>query len=228
MARPLPASGRRRGGNCACAAAWVLVGSRESWAERETRHERRVCDPRGLQPEPAVRGRQPFHHRPGADGGGSPRGRRACRQAADGVRRRVRQRRSFAARTPRQRESAPPQAVRRQGAQARRGRVPSGLSRVHGDQHHGRPALLGLGPPGQAGRPAGAGGQRRPLGRHLHGDPDGGRAPVPHHHDQCRGAGPAAAAGAGEGVGAEDPGARLRQELQAGRLPSAASPSAWA
>ena len=51
----------------------------------------------------------------------------------------------------------------------------------------------------KAGRPAGAGGERRPLGRHLHGDPDGGRPPVPHHHDQRGGARPAAGAGAGQG-----------------------------
>ena len=79
-----------------------------------------------------------------------------------------------------------------------------------------------------AGRPAGARRQRRALGRLLHGGPDGGRTPVPDHHDQRRGAGAAARAETRQGVGAEDPVARLRQELQAGRATSAASPSAWA
>ena len=48
---------------------------------------------------------------------------------------------------------------------------------------------------GQPGGEAGAGRQRRALGRLLHGDPDGSRPPVPGHHDQRGGADPAAATG---------------------------------
>ena len=45
-----------------------------------------------------------------------------------------------------------------------------------------------LGPPGASPAPSPAGRQRGALGRLLHGDPDGGGAPVPDHHDQRRGA----------------------------------------
>ena len=70
-------------------------------------------------------------------------------------------------------------AVRRQGPPARHGRVPPRLSRVHGAQRRRGPALLGLGPSGRTRRRAHARRQRRALRRLLHGDPDGGRSPVP-------------------------------------------------
>ena len=191
-------------------------------------HDEPVRHPRGAQPEPAVRGREPVHDRPRAHGGRQPGGRRLGGQAAHGVRRGVRQRRRLRARPARQREPAAPQAVRQQGPQARRGRVPSRLPRVHGRQRRRGPALLELGPPGPAGRQARAGRQRGALGRLLHGDPDGGRAPVPRHHDQRRGAHAAAATRDRASVAAQDSWRASTTGASSPPQPSAASPSAWA
>ena len=70
--------------------------------------------------------------------------------------------------------------VRRQGLPARHGRIPPGLSPLHGREHRGRPACLDLG----AGRER----PRRPRpgrarGALLHGGAGRDRAHVPDHHD---------------------------------------------
>ena len=71
------------------AQAWLLLGSPANPGNQagKTPMTEPVRHPRGLQPEPAARGREPVHLRPRADGGGQPRGRRPRRQAADGLRR---------------------------------------------------------------------------------------------------------------------------------------------
>ena len=117
----------------------------------------------------------------------------------------------------RQREPAPAQAVRQQGAPARRGRVPPRLPRVHGDQRQARACTARPGTiwPSPGAQPVPGANVARSAGTYMAIQMEAGhQCPI----TMTNAAVPALLLQPelAEAWLPEDPGARLRQELQAG------------